>query len=132
MFRIKNRERHITVGIITLSPIMLGHCEHCEILMKGFGIDYKPIQINEYSKNMIELSAKITRFINEITRAVYARVYMIEVYIIEALTLRGFIKMLLYRSGRLPIIAVNGRRIASGSVWEPEELARTVIKDLMR
>jgi hypothetical protein len=111
---------------------MLGHCEHCEILMKGFGIDYKPIQINEYSKNMIELSAKITRFINEITRAVYARVYMIEVYIIEALTLRGFIKMLLYRSGRLPIIAVNGRRIASGSVWEPEELARTVIKDLMR
>ncbi|MFZ8822710.1 MAG: hypothetical protein ACO2O0_00935 [Desulfurococcales archaeon] len=40
--------------------------------------------------------------------------------------------MLLYRSGRLPIIAVSGRRIASGSVWEPEELARTVIKDLMR
>lgn len=40
MLRIRGVEE-VTVEIITLNPIMIGHCEHCEILMKGFGIDYK-------------------------------------------------------------------------------------------
>ncbi len=126
MFRFKTGGRYITIEIITISPIMLGHCEHCEILMKGFGADYKPEQIKEYPEEILELSTKITRFINEVTKKIYARVY-----IIEALTLRGLMKMLIYRSGKLPIIAVNGRRIASGSRWEPEELAKIVIRDFI-
>jgi len=126
MFRVRSGGKRVIVEIITLNPIMLGHCEHCEILMKGFGIDYKQGQLAEYPDELLELSARITRFINEITRVVYARVYMI-----EALSLRGLAKMILYRSGRLPIIAVNGRKVASGAQWNPESLARSVIRDLM-
>ncbi len=123
MFRIRSRRMPATtVEIITINPIMLGHCEHCEILMKGFGIDYKHQQVNDYPEDLLELSTKITRFINMITSKVFIRVV-----IIEALTLRGFSKMILYRSGKLPIIAVNGKKVAAGSGWEPEALARKVL-----
>ncbi len=124
MFRIKPHRSPITiVEIITINPIMLGHCEHCEILMKGFGMDYKPQQVNEYPEDLLELSKKLTAFINMITRRVFARVV-----IIEALTLRGLFKMIMYRGGRLPIIAVNGKKIAAGTRWEPEALARKVLE----
>ncbi len=123
MYRIKPYRGHmVTIEIVTINPIMLGHCEHCEILMKGFGIDYKPQHVSEYPEDVLELSVKITRFINMITSRIFARVM-----IIEALTMRGLAKMIIYRSGRLPIIAVNGRRVATGTNWEPEALARRVL-----
>jgi hypothetical protein len=42
--------------------------------MKGFGIDYKVRQLEEYPKEVLELSAKITEFIRAISRRFYARV----------------------------------------------------------
>jgi len=72
MFRLRAPRRSVTIEIITLNPIMFGHCEHCEILMKGFGIDYKPGQLAEYPEELLELSARVARFINEVTRVVYA------------------------------------------------------------
>ncbi|MEM2203816.1 MAG: hypothetical protein QXI22_05610 [Sulfolobales archaeon] len=124
MFRTKpHRSSATVVEIITINPIMLGHCEHCEILMKGFGVDYKPRQVSEYPEDLLELSKKLTIFINMITRRVFARVV-----IIEALTLRGLFKMIMYRGGRLPIIAVNGKKIAVGTRWEPEALAKKVLE----
>ena len=91
--------------------------------MRGFGVDYKPRQVNEYPEDLLELSKKLTIFINMITRRVFARVV-----IIEALTLRGLFKMIMYRGGRLPIIAVNGKKIAVGTRWEPEVLAKKVLE----
>jgi glutaredoxin len=117
MLRIRGVEE-VTVEIITLNPIMIGHCEHCEILMKGFGIDYKVRQLEEYPKEVLELSAKITEFIRAISRRFYARVI-----IIEALTPLGLYKMIRYRSGKLPVIVVNGRKISSGDIDDPVALA---------
>jgi glutaredoxin len=117
MSRIRGVEE-VTVEIITLNPIMIGHCEHCEILMKGFGIDYKVRQLEEYPKEVLELSAKITEFIRAISRRFYARVI-----IIEALTPLGLYKMIRYRSGKLPVIVVNGRKISSGDIDDPVALA---------
>jgi hypothetical protein len=117
MSRIRGVEE-VTVEIITLNPIMIGHCEHCEILMKGFGIDYKVRQLEEYPKDVLELSAKITEFIRAISRRFYARVI-----IIEALTPLGLYKMIRYRSGKLPVIVVNGRKISSGDIDDPVALA---------
>jgi hypothetical protein len=117
MLRIRGVEE-VTVEIITLNPIMIGHCEHCEILMKGFGIDYKVSQLEEYPREIVELSSKITEFLRAVTRRFYAKVV-----IIEALTPLGLYKMIRYRSGKLPVIAVNGRRISSGDIRDPVELA---------
>jgi len=127
MFRInrKSRSEEVLIEIITISPLMLGHCEHCEILMKGFGIDYKPQQVSEYPEDLLEISSKITRFINTIARRVFARVI-----IVEAMSLRGLAKIILYGGGRLPIIAVNGRKIASGYQWKPEDLAEKILKSI--
>jgi hypothetical protein len=122
MLRIKGVEE-VTVEIITLNPIMIGHCEHCEILMKGFGVDYKVSQLEEYPKELLELSSKVTEFIRAVSRRFYAKVI-----VIEALTPLGLYKMIRYRSGRLPVIAVNGRKISSGDIGDPVELAEKAYK----
>jgi hypothetical protein len=120
--RIKGVEE-VTVEIITLNPIMIGHCEHCEILMKGFGVDYKVSQLEEYPKELLELSSKVTEFVRAVSRRFYAKVI-----VIEALTPLGLYKMIRYRSGRLPVIAVNGRKISSGDIGDPVELAEKAYK----
>jgi hypothetical protein len=122
MLRIKGVEE-VTVEIITLNPIMIGHCEHCEILMKGFGVDYKVSQLEEYPKELLELSSKVTEFVRAVSRRFYAKVI-----VIEALTPLGLYKMIRYRSGRLPVIAVNGRKISSGDIGDPVELAEKAYK----
>jgi len=122
MLRIRGVEE-VTVEIVTLNPIMIGHCEHCEILMKGFGIDYKPSQLEEYPRELLELSSKVTELIRALTRRFYARVI-----IIEALTLLGLYKMLRYRSGKLPLIIVNGRKVSEGDIRDPVELADRIYK----
>ncbi len=122
MLRIKGVEE-VTVEIITLNPIMIGHCEHCEILMKGFGVDYKISQLEEYPKELLELSSKVTEFVRAVSRRFYAKVI-----VIEALTPLGLYKMIRYRSGRLPVIAVNGRKISSGDIGDPVELAEKAYK----
>jgi hypothetical protein len=122
MLRIKGVEE-VTVEIITLNPIMIGHCEHCEILMKGFGVDYKVSQLEEYPKELLELSSKVTEFVRAVSRRFYAKVI-----VIEALTPLGLYKMIMYRSGRLPVIAVNGRKISSGDIGDPVELAEKAYK----
>jgi len=38
--------------------------------------------------------------------------------------------MIRYRGGRLPIIAVNGKKVVSGAQWDPEHLARAVIRNI--
>ncbi len=110
--------KEIKIEILTLDPIMLGHCEHCEIVWQSFKFDHKKIQLKEYPQEMLETSAKITDFINAISKEIYAKVI-----ITEALTLRGIFKMIKYRSGKLPIIAVNGKKISQGSIEDPEKLA---------
>jgi hypothetical protein len=122
MLRIKGVEE-VTVEIITLNPIMIGHCEHCEILMKGFGVDYKESQLEEYPKELLELSSKVTEFVRAVSRRFYAKVI-----VIEALSPLGLYKMIRYRSGRLPVIAVNGRKISSGDIGDPVELAEKAYK----
>jgi hypothetical protein len=122
MLRIKGVEE-VIVEIITLNPIMIGHCEHCEILMKGFGVDYKVSQLEEYPKELLELSSKVTEFVRAVSRRFYAKVI-----VIEALTPLGLYKMIRYRSGRLPVIAVNGRKISSGDIGDPVELAEKAYK----
>jgi hypothetical protein len=111
------------IEIITLDPIMLGHCEHCEIFWRSFGYDHKKIQLQEYPIDILELSSKITQFINIITKEIYAKVY-----IIEAMTLRGLFKMLRYGSGKLPLIIVNGKKISQGKFEDPYELAEKALK----
>ncbi len=118
--------KEVTVEIITLNPIMIGHCEHCEILMKGFGIDFKVSQLEEYPREVIEMSSKITEFIRAISRRFYAKVV-----IIEALTPLGLYKMIKYRSGKLPVIAVNGRRISSGDIEDPVALAEIAYRTVL-
>lgn len=115
----------IIVEVISLNPIMLGHCEHCEVLLKGFGFDHKKFQLIEFPQELIEISDKITRFVNKLSRKSF-----VKLIIIEALTLRGLLKMLRYRSGKLPVILVNGSKIASGQSWDPEELADKVLSSL--
>jgi hypothetical protein len=122
MLRIKGVEE-VTVEIITLNPIMIGHCEHCEILMKGFGVDYKVSQLEEYPKELLELSSKVTEFVRAVSRRFYAKVI-----VIEALTPLGLYKMIRYRSGRLPVIAVNGWLMSSGEFGDPVELAEKAYK----
>lgn len=115
--------REVTVEIVTLNPIMVGHCEHCEILMKGFGIDYKPAQLEEYPREILEMSSKITELIRAITRRFYARVI-----IIEALTPLGLYKMIRYRGRKLPLIIVEGRKVSEGDIKDPVALAEEIYK----
>lgn len=126
MLRIRG-PNEVTVEIVTLNPIMIGHCEHCEILMKGFGVDYKPSQLEEYPREFLELSSKITEFIRAITRRFYARVV-----IIEALTPLGLYKMIRYRSGKLPIVIVNGRKVSEGEIRDPVALADKVYNMILQ
>lgn len=121
MFRVKG-PGILEVEVITINPIMIGHCEHCEILMKGFGIDHKPEQLPEYPKEILEASSKITRLIDILSRRAFVRVT-----IVEALTLRGILKMIWHGSGRLPLIVVGGRKVASGVEWDPAEVAEKIL-----
>lgn len=116
--RVKPPTSEAVVEIITISPIMIGHCEHCEILGKTFGVDFKASQIEEYPEELLKLSSKITEFIRALSRK-----YYVKVIIIEAFTLRGLYKMVKYRSGKLPLIVVNGSKIGEGSDWDPQNLS---------
>ncbi|MEM1686271.1 MAG: hypothetical protein QXS22_06320 [Acidilobaceae archaeon] len=118
MLRVKRQPEDITVEIITISPIMIGHCGHCEILTKEFGIDYKVDQIKEYPEEIIEMSSKITEFIRALTRKSY-----VKVIIIETLTPYGLLKMMRHRGGKLPVIIINGIKIWEGNIKDPEALA---------
>jgi hypothetical protein len=115
--------KEVKIEIITLDPIMLGHCEHCEIVWQTFRFDHKKIQLQEYPIEILELSSRITQFINIITKEIPAKVF-----IIEAMTLRGLFKMIRYGSGKLPLIIVNGRKISQGKLEDPYELAEKTLK----
>lgn len=121
MFRVKDLGV-LEIEVITVNPIMLGHCEHCEVLMKGFGIDYKPRQLPEYPREILEVSSKITELVNILSARRFVRVV-----IVEALTLRGFLEMIRHRSGKLPLIVVGGRRVASGVDWDPVDVAQKIL-----
>ena len=97
------------IEVITVYPIMLGQCNHCEILMNSFGANHTRRQLDEYPKNVLDQSIKITEYINAITRKCYA-----SVSIIEALSIKGLLKLLRHKNGKLPVIIINGKKVSSG------------------
>lgn len=101
----------VVLEIVTISPIMLGHCTHCEIMWSSTKMRHKEEQLTEYPEEILERSAKITEFIKQISKDHY-----ITVKVIEALTFRGLVKMVRHLSGRLPLIIINGQLISKGEL----------------
>lgn len=110
------------IEIVTISPIMLGHCNNCEILMNSFGANHTRSQLDEYPQEILDQSLKITEFINSISGKFY-----ISVSIIEAFSVRGLLKLIRFKNRKLPIIIVNGKKISNGNLINIEPLAQQTL-----
>ncbi len=117
-----NIEAQNRIEVVTLTPIMLGQCSHCEMLMNSFGANHTRRQLNEYPKEILDQSLKLTEFINTITANCYA-----SISIIEALSVKGLLKLLRHKNGKLPVIIINGKKISSGPLTSIQPLIENIM-----
>ncbi|MFN3805258.1 MAG: hypothetical protein ACK4SY_09395 [Pyrobaculum sp.] len=101
--------------VVTYVPVDLSICRHCVYLGASAGIKLREAAWPRES-------ADLTRLVSALLRA------GLRVVVVDAFTLRGLWLMLRYRSGKLPLVIINGVKAHSGPLGgDPEGLAARLV-----
>lgn len=119
----ENVNKKNKMEIITITPILLGQCNHCEIVMNAFGANHTLRQEEEYPKEFIEQSRKLTSLVNSLSKSTD-----IQLAIYEAFTVKGLFKLLKFRNGKLPLIILNGKKISSGKINDVQNIVENTYR----
>jgi len=104
------------IEVVAFLPVEFGVCRTCDEVANAFKIRLR---------EQLEAPDDAARLL-----AALARLGPVSVRITAPTTLRGLWLMVKHRSGKIPLVIVNGRLIHSGPVDDVDELAERIVAAL--
>jgi hypothetical protein len=102
------------IKIVTSVPPRLGHCTHCEVIMRRFS--FNDDQLKEMPFHIILESNNVLRILERINQINPKEI----VQIIPTLSFEGMIYSAKYKIKKTPAIIIDNKKIFEGNIGERE------------
>lgn len=111
----------LTVRVITYAPTVFSHCQHCEVAFGEVGLGERIRREEAASALPEDLAIDFARLSDWIRRIVDRYGARIDVEVIDAASVEGFVASLRHRIWRYPAIVVGAGPAIAGSAYQAAE-----------
>jgi hypothetical protein len=108
----------LTVEVITYTPTIFSHCQHCEVAFQEMGIGERLRRAEAAAALPDDLARDFQAWSDWIHRVLERHGHRVRVRVVDAASIEGIVESVRHRVGRYPTVIVDGTEKRRGSDFE--------------